>query len=140
MVKKRDATMAEINDQNDDFKVAKVLQREPSEDIYEMLDDHYETIAIKDEYIALMEKAIDAKDELIAIIKKVIGPQSDLILKLLPILDDFCKEMRQNDLILKLKPILDDFGEEMNQIIENDTRRIALRKNNNDGGDDNTNE
>ena len=123
MVKKRDATMAEIGDQNDDFKVAKVLQREPSEDIYELLDDHYETIAIKDEYIALMEKALDAKDESIAVMKKAIETQNELILKL--------KEY---------KTILEAFREEMRQIMENNTRRIALRQNNNDGDEDHTNE
>ena len=130
MVKKRDAAMAEIDDQNDDFKVAKVLQREPSEDIYEMLDDHYETIAIKDEYIALMEKALDAKDESIAIRDELIAHMKKAI-------------ETQNDLILKLreyKTMIEAFREEMRKIMENITRRIALRKNNNDGGDDNTNE
>ena len=123
MVKKRDATMAEIDDQNDDFKVAKVLQREPSEDIYELLDDHYETIAIKDEYIALMEKALDAKDESIAVMKKAIETQNELILKL-----------------REYKTMLEAFREEMRQIMENNTRRIALRQNNNDGDEDHTNE
>ena len=141
IVNKRNVTIAELEDQIDEFKAAKVLQQERYGHIKKIL-------AGKNSTIAAINSAMTAKDATIAAINVALAAKDDIIISLkekTTKLEDFAdKDAEKTEKIARLEALLaakDATIAEIRRtnldakIAAEDRRRVALQNN-----DDDTNE